>query len=444
MHRKIAVSYGNNPDVLVVGAGAAGLMAARQLFHAGLKVIVLEAQNRSKGRVMTKYRGIAPFPVECRAESFHTADDALVQNLMKRYKLNMALMPGKGWSQVKGGIVANADELDPIHLLKDTARNYLLEHDDMRAEDFLDTEAGLEVLRFTCRTRRFFKQALYNDYAHSGDLTLSGLIEPDASGYGENYKVKEGLATLLRHMEKGLDIRLCHEVQSIEWQPGFVKMETQQGEFFASKAVITLPLGVLQKRAEQLFQSRLPDPTMNAIQKLRVGNAIKMIIAFTHQRWPDTMDILSLERDTQLWWNPGMGHNYHNDPHILTNLISGTPADYYSGVARHDPQEAIWAAVEQLGDILDEPTLTHHIDWGRTHVYASANDPHILTGYSYTGKGGDRELREILSEPVADTLYFAGEAVGAGRDEPGKVASVHGAMISGAYAAHRIIEGWKE
>src|SRR5262249_17360258 len=139
-------------------------------------------------------------------------------------------------------------------------------------------------------------------------LTLEGWLEPDVSGFGPNYHIDEGYSALLHRAAEAarLDIRLNRPVHRIEWGPGHVIVYARQVVLQSRAAIVTLPLGVLQ-RGEVVFDDPLPAPKLDAIHALQPGKALKMITSFRAVRrgksfWPEGMAFLTSALDSQLHW----------------------------------------------------------------------------------------------------------------------------------------------
>jgi monoamine oxidase len=196
-----------------------------------------------------------------------------------------------------------------------------------------------------------------------------------------------------------------------------------ENSFEADRAIVTLPLAVLQA-GDVTFVPELPPGTRDAIARLGAGPVAKAVLRFDRAWWPDDLTFLLTTFDTTMWWTPGRGRDEAGP--VLTALMGG-------GAVRRmrehtDPAQA---AVEHLEAMFDRPLRDHvvearWIDWGA--------DPWSKMGYSFVPPGATG-LRAKLAEPVADVLFFAGEAANAIRP-----ATVHGAIESGVGAARAIAQ----
>jgi monoamine oxidase len=201
----------------------------------------------------------------------------------------------------------------------------------------------------------------------------------------------------------------------------------------ARAAIITLPLGVLQLGGVA-FDEPLPRAKTDAIRSLQPGKAFKMQTSYRALRggkpfWPEDMAVLTSALDSQLHW-PTSPQRRRGERHLLTHLVGGDAADRFG---RHpDPPRAM---LHQLVHMFGNERIRElfvRAEWRAWH-----EDPFSRSGYSAFPNAADDDARATLGEPLADTLFFAGEAVGV-RGTPGKVASVHGAIESGLECAREV------
>jgi monoamine oxidase len=307
----------------------------------------------------------------------------------------------------------------------------------MPLQAFLHTPELSDILARSAITRRYIEQLIKNDHSvEPTALTLEGWLEPDISGYDANFHIDEGYSALLqRAIERAqLDIRLKRAIQRIEWEPGSVTCFARQTVVRSRAVIITLPLGVLQQ-GDVEFVDPLPQSKVEAIQSLLPGKAFKMQTSFRALRggksfWPAGMAFLTSALDSQLHW-PTSLQRRRGQRHLLTHLVGGAAADRF-GQHPDPPQAMLNQLVHMFGNerIRD---LFVRADWRVWHT-----DPFSRSGYSAFPSEADGDARLMLGLPVSDTLFFAGEAVGV-QGQPGKVASVHGAIESGIYCAREVI-----
>jgi monoamine oxidase len=427
-------------DVIVIGAGAAGVFAMRELLRCGLTAICVEARNRIGGRIFTR-RSLARHPIELGAEFVH-GESNIVHQLSVEYGLTLVPHVGETYSWFDGQLVPDSELPRPPQMLLHELRR--LAERFRRAGGgaaplpvFLGTPEGAEILARSAVTRRYIEQLIKNDHSVEPTvLTLEGWLEPDVTGFEANFHVDQGYSALLHRAseEASLDIRLNRPVHRIEWEPGSASVFARNLKLQSRAVLVTLPLGVLQQ-GDVIFDDPLPSSKAEAIDALRAGKAFKMVTSFRalHRGksfWPEGMAFLASALDSQLHWPTSLWRR-RGRRHLLTHLVVGDAADRFGH--HPDPPQAI---INQLVHMFRNERIRDlfvRAEWRVWH-----DDPYSRSGYSVLPDDTFPDAREALGKPVADTLFFAGEAVGV-KDKPGNVASVHGAIESGIQAARDLI-----
>lgn len=427
-------------DVIVIGAGAAGVFAMRELVRSGLTAICVEARNRIGGRIFTR-RSLARHPIELGAEFVH-GEGNIVHELSREYDLTLVPHVGQAYSWFDGQLVPDSQLPRPPQLLLRELRR-LAERFKRAGRGaaplsvLLGTPECAEILARSAVTRRYIEQLIKNDHSVEPTvLTLEGWLEPDVTGFEANFHVDQGYSALLHRAAKAedLDIRLNRPVHRIEWEPSSVSVFARNLKLGSRAALVTLPLGVLQ-HGDVIFDQPLPSSKLEAIDALQAGKAFKMVTSFRSLHrgksfWPEGMAFLASALDSQLHW-PTSLRRRRGRRHLLTHLVGGDAADRFGH--HPDPPQAI---LNQLAHMFGNERIRDlfvRAEWRVWH-----DDPFSRSGYSALPDDTVPDAREALARPVADTLFFAGEAVGV-KDKPGNVASVHGAIESGIQAARDVI-----
>ncbi len=414
-------------DTLIIGAGAAGSAAARELRDARHAATVLEARDRVGGRAWTSY-DLAPHPVELGAEYVH-GENVTTWKYLERYGLHtndqLSVIGLLGWTD--GRLVHGADFLRST-AMRMALNTHAAAHDAPAGATLLDAArawAAANQLRPSDDDWRVWTSYARQYYA--ADPTEVGAAEfgePTFPGDGQRlmYRVVEGYSALMRRLVEGVDVRLSTVARRIEWSQDGVRAVTDGDTYEAERAIITLPLAVLQQ-GDVAFDPPLPGDKQRAIDGLGSGANGKIILRFDAQLWPDDLTLLLSGGDTQLWWRPGRCRD--DEAPIITAYFGGSSVARFRALG----DEAPAAALQQLEKMLGRKLESHleaarFIDWPA--------DPYAKMSYSYIPRGG-AGLRATLSEPVANVLYFAGEAA-----NPVRPACVHGAIDSGIHAATAI------
>lgn len=422
----------NSPEVIVVGAGAAGLAAARQLHDAGCKVTVLEARDRLGGRVWTTY-DLAPYPIELGAEYIHGAQ-VMTWELLKRHDLSA--VPDASRSEffvyVDEQLTRVADRTHlPVSQLLDQYEEIAVHwvqdgHPDTSLCAILEAWSHHHQVRLSSEEWQLVNHLVSSGWGDEVDrIGTHGIQEQSFAGDGEgNFRVAKGYSYLLERLASGIPIRYGTPVDHIRWSNQGCRLESTNGDnYTADRVIVTLPLGILQAN-DVRFTPRLPTEKVNAIDGLGSGQVTKLVLRFNQPLWPTEMAGILTTLDSRLWWRPGWGRA--TEQPILTSLITGKSAAYFAALG----EAAISTALDHLSTMLGT-AIKAHFDCGR--VIAWSSDPWSKMGYSYVPTDGVG-LRAQLAQPLQGVLFFAGEATHVTR-----AGTVHGALESGIRAANELL-----
>ena len=412
-------------DAIVVGAGAAGLAAARRLTGEGSRVLVLEARDRSGGRVWTD-REFAGIPVELGAEFIH-GDEVITWEVVRELGLETL-----HWTKLDDSLV-RTEEGEWLTMRTARAADPGLEITrswelpQVLAGRYEDLHGYLRRIGFERKQLRYVERWFANAQGESSRFlsaaaTLRGLRRADENGHGD-YRLPGGYDRVIEHLAEGIEIRLGLEVESVEWGSGGAQVTTGGGEVLeAASLLLTVPLGVLQA-GDITFRPELPDEKLIALAGMRMGPVIKMIYRFDEAiASPEIMAIYS-RNNPPMWWSPSFG-SAGGGVHVWSAFVSGANAASLLALGEEGALEAgVRALAEDLGRGL-EPTAAVLVDW--------PSDPHAKGGYSFVLPGHDGS-RELLAR-AAPPLFFAGEATAPEH----QAATVHGALASGRRAAAEI------
>jgi monoamine oxidase len=415
-------------DVIVIGAGAAGLAAMDALRDAGVRAVALEARDRVGGRAHTAY-DLAPHPVELGAEFIH-GENVRTWELLRRFGFGAVdQWPPNVQGFVNGGYLRQDAYLaNPNLLLLFRMHGAAQRWTDEGHEDATFGAVAREWPGFfdgapTSSELQLWNNAAAELYAVDLDgLGVAGLNEPTFAGDGAhlNFRVVEGYSRLMARIAEDLDVRLDTPVERISRDKDGVVVRAANGEEYAARrAIVTLPLALLQQD-DVVFDPLLPDGKRDAIARVGAGKIGKIILKFDEPFWPDDLTFLFTTHDSGLLWRPGWGRE--DEAPILTAYFGGRAVDRFAALG----EGAIGESVRHMEEIFSVRLADRLVD---ARFVNWAADPWARMGYSYLPPGATGMIARI-AEPVDDVLFFAGEATNVERPH-----CVHGALDSGYRAA---------
>ncbi len=402
-------------DIIIIGAGASGLAAARALADAGAAPLIVEARERLGGRIWTDHsRG----PVELGAEFIH-GDQAATWGLVRAAGLRTSPW-GDERRFAAGGRILPADDpaVERVYAFYDAVAHYA--GPDLSAAELLRGQAAAGDVALTMALR-WLANLEGADPARLSAAAFAAEREASFNGEG-NFHILDGYDRVVAGLAAGLQVRLGAPVERVAWGAGEVALTLAGGEtLLARQALVTVPIGVLQA-GRPLFAPALPEAKAAAIAAIPMGNVTKLAMWFDRQLWPD-FTVLSTDGRIATWWP-------------VESAATPTLMGYQGGpqalaVAAMGEERAVAVALDELSELFGPEVRQACLgarlaDWSR--------DPWSLGAYTYSAVGMGA-ARATLAEPLADTLFFAGEAVAQG----GHIATVHGAIESGRRAAAELL-----
>jgi monoamine oxidase len=434
-------------QVIVIGAGAAGLAAANRLVENGVDVTILEARDRIGGRVWTLRPSTLAVPIEFGAEFLHGETPEL-NEIVSRAHLRVVDVAGRRWASTQGRLRLMDDFWERL----DRSMRRLSDKRD-RDRSFAEALAGMRSLAPT--DRRLASQ--YVEGFHAADL---GRISERALAEGGSPRedVRERrIARIVEGYDSAISVlaapvldrvRLGAIVRRVRWRRGQVTVEAanQGGESLpvmdSRAVVVTVPLGVLQLSGTTggiEFDPALP--VLRAASGLVMGHVIRVALQLDRPFWAeeafarhagderfDTMAFLqSLDRvGFPVWWTP-----YPVRAPLLIGWRGGPVAQALADASR---DEIVAGAIDSLATLLGMPSraIRRQVVAAFTHDWSS--DPFSRGAYSYVAVGGSGASKK-LARPVENTVFIAGEHA----DAEERNGTVHGAIASGQQAADRLL-----
>lgn len=431
--------------MLVLGAGMAGLVAARILHDTGFPVQVLEARSRLGGRIWTSWD--LGRPVDMGASWIHGIHGNPLTRWCHKQGIPIRSFPKGGtrllekgkakplsriaWRGRRGLLRCLLRSLALLRFKQNTRKNP--KGGNPHLSDLFDPLLKSPSIPLLDKRMllwfRTLEEAINGAPAH-----MVALSELEIPNYGwANAIPLSGYGALINDAAQGLPIILGCPVRKIMLDTNSVHVETTKGIFQGDAALVTFPVGVLRSR-DLVFDPPLPSYKHRALDSIGYGsNAVlnKTAIRFAEPMCPAVWE--------RLGWLPelgGLGLSFA----LWTNMhsILGAPimVGYTSGekAASMDcnwsDKDMVQEALGTLGRMFDK-NLSETTAWKASRWLS---DPWSRGSYSFEN-GEWRGARLALSQPIADRIYFAGEAT-----HPKHYGTVHGALLSGEQAAANIHE----
>lgn len=440
------------PEVLVLGAGVAGLAAARALVDAGRRVLVLEARDRLGGRVLTRRRDDLAVPIELGAEFVHGTPpelwallDAAGVRVCDAAEDHVSLDDGRLEAREDfGGALGSV-----LGALEEEA-----EGPDRSFAEFLAARFGDPAHADARRLAAGYVEGFHA--APVDDVGVHGLARAEgaASGNDQAFRIVDGYDRVVAWLHDGAGappaIRLRTVAHRVRWSAGRVRVEAHgpdaRGDavFDAAACVVTLPVGVLAARndAEGAVAFEPPlDGKRGALAGIGAGHVTRVVLRFRRRFWEERDQVPALagdvdplqlsfvhapEHDVPVWWT----QRALRAP-LLVAWIGGPRG---AAMARLDHDAMVDRCVASLAVTLGRDAADVRAELLDAHTHDWTDDPFARGAYSYARVGG-ADAGALLAAPLDDTLFFAGEATAA----DGNTGTVHGALASGQRAAREVL-----
>jgi len=425
-------------DIIVIGAGAAGLAAAGALGRSGRSVLVLEARDRIGGRIWTRLEPELAAPVELGAEFVH-GESPETSELLRQAGSAAVDTSGEHWSLLQGRLQQRTESLlGKVRAAFEAAD--VLAKPDTSLESFLAGDGGRSLPEEARAMARAFVSGF--DAADPRRVSLHSIAEEWRSGGmldSSQSRPLGGYRTALLALCAALDssrvrLQLQTVVTDVRWSNRSVEVEgLWLGRPFrakARKAIVTVPIGVLKSADTPGGITFVPPLGAKhaALEYLVSGPVLKVILHFARPFWE--------EREGGRYANASF---FHSPGKVFPTLWTTLPARapilnaWVGGpsAARLCPladEEIIQQALDCVSAVFSGDPRVHEVRAAYVHNWAA--DPFARGAYSYEAAGGGG-ARQALATPLSGTLFFAGEAT----DTTGEATTVTGALRSGARAA---------
>lgn len=432
-----------NTHVLVVGAGLAGLSAARILHDAGVSVTVIEARDRIGGRTWTA--DVDGAAVDLGAAWLHGTEDNPVASFGEAHGLAITrdtldwttlydaaegrALGDREWEQMDQAMSGFERDLDALK--REVGDGTVAQARDLWLAD--EGKSGLDARLATHAIDQWMVELTYGS-----PVDQTGMAwfwdEEDLAG-GDHFPVG-GYGALVEAMAEGLDIRLSQPVEAVAWDADGVQVDTATERFEGTHTIVTVPVGVLRAGSIS-FDPALSSDRQASLEQLDMGNLEKVVLRFEEQWWSGCMEYVAADLGGAFPEFYDMS-TLAGEP-VLVGLYGGRFArEVQAGWSDEQIVDGALAVLTELrGQAVPEPVASVVTRW--------SSDPFTLGSYVYLPPGASPEDIEALAEPEGDRLLFAGEGT-----VSTMYGNAHAAVLSGLREARRLgvkrpqTPGWED
>ncbi|KAM9165047.1 lysine-specific histone demethylase 2 isoform 2-T2 [Pangshura tecta] len=393
----------HNKSVIIVGAGPAGLAAARQLHNFGIKLGIKMHKLGERCDLIQEGGRITDPTIDKRMDFHFNAILDVVSEWRKDKTQHQDVPLGEKIQEIYKAFIQ---------------------------------ESGIQFSDLEEKVLQFHLSNL--EYACGSDLHQVSARSWDHNEFfaqfaGDHTLLTPGYSTIIDKLAEGVDVRLKLPVHSIDYSGEDVRVTTADGTVWtAQKVLVTVPLALLQKNAIQ-FNPPLPERKMKAINSLGAGVIEKVALQFPYRFW-----------DSKIQGADFFGHVppsssqrglfsvfYDMDPQgkysVLMSVVTG---DAVTTIKNLDDKQVLQLCMTVLRELFKEQEVPDPVKY---FVTRWNKDPWIQMAYSFVKTGGSGEAYDVLAEDLQGTIFFAGEATN--RHFP---QTVTGAYLSGVREASKI------
>jgi monoamine oxidase len=406
-----------NPDVVIIGAGIAGLEAAKTLHSKGISFVVVEANNRIGGRVHTDNDifGV-PFDMHAHWVNYPSANPLIKYGRNNGFDVYRDPRVSKSFVGKREATEEEYKDIDKTYTLfnqkiRASANSVTGDDDNARTalgEDFFNRPWGYTVAS---------NQGVWGMAQNSRDYSPKDWW--NSEGGGQHF-CREGYGTLVAHYGQDVPVSLSTWVSEIDWSGDGVKVVTSKGNIKARAAIVTVSVGVLAHKRIK-FTPELPQKKLEAIDGIDMAVMNYIGLQFTDDVFGFGADVYV---DQQQHDENGVGYMANmSDTNLVYSYVGGDQAKMLEN-------EVIDVAIAYGLDGM-KSMLGNDIEKKFVKGYATTTGKTPFWDGSYsTAKPGKQPMRAVLRQTLAEKLYFSGEAC-----SPDRWASVDGGLNAGKTSA---------
>ena len=416
------ISFASNPNVVVIGAGAAGLAATGYLLEQGKSVVCIEADNRIGGRVYTD-NSIFGVPYDIGA---HWIENAQV-NPYRKYglenKKNFHVYPeGEEKYAFYDGDKTLEDE-DEVWKVFDAAEAAI-------AKTKKDI-APIDVIPNKSSEWYDTAHLIIGPYMLAKDFNHYSCKDVNNAEWGSSgdWHCQEGFGALVAHRWQNIPVQLNTEAQEIKWDGQGVQVKTNKGTISATTCIITVSTGVLSS-GKIKFNPKLPEEKYEAFEGISMGVYNHIALQFKKNFFPHNKDgYIYYKLNSQNTAIPrGVAGLTNSSGSNLSYFDAG--GEFARELENAGEEASIDFVLGELKSIFGSKIDKYLI---KAHATSWASNPFTLGSYA-SAEPGSFHLRKVLKQSVGDRIFTAGEATAE------EWATVAGATRSGIRAAKEVVK----
>lgn len=404
----------SDPDIVIVGAGAAGIAAARRITQAGRTVVLLEARDRAGGRAWTDSVSLG-VPLDMGSAWLHSADvnpwtsyardhGFTVDERLPEWGawIGKTRLPDAARAEWGAAFVRNEA------LMVEAAQRDL----DVAIADLVPQD------KYRARFDSVVALLMGSDSARMSSLDYANYADNDI-----NWSVREGLGAVVAHAAGPLDVQLDTTVNSIDSSGSSIRVSTSRGDLRSKAVIVTIPTNLLADRGIRFFPE-LPVQFVEAISALPLGANMKVFFRMRQGSLPFAEPTNFVR--TQDGSRVGSYQAWPSGQEVLLAYFGG---DLAADLDQRGETENF--ARDELASMFGAAFVN---DIERSASWSWMQDPWARGSYSYA-LAGQAHRRAQLSEPLHERVFYAGEACSVHH-----AGTIHGAWASGVNAAERALD----
>ncbi len=406
-----------NPEVVVIGAGAAGIAAARRLIADGRSVLVIEAADRIGGRAYTESETFG-FPYDQGAAWLQGPEGLPLVEAARAAGFTLVDHDDAGEAFFVGGRRATDAEWAQYGLANDRIEAALYGAPDVSAASRLPDNLPMSATAQSWMGPMDFGV----DFA---DLSLG-----DVNAYGSyayNYLIREGLGALVAGLGAGLPILTGVAARRVDWSGPGVRVETDRGAISAEACIVTVSTGVLAAGGLR-FSPDLPVEQAEAIHDVPMGLLLKIALQFDGERFGlKENDFLTYAAPEEVPARAAYFLTWPTGSDLAVGFAGGA---FGWELSRAGEAEAVDFALGEFAGMVGSSARRRFV---KGSMSGWAENPLTLGAYS-AARPGRHAARGAMGRPLAGRVFFAGEALSARYP-----ALVSGAWLSGRETAGTVV-----